>query len=295
MKDATAMNADRSSVSPNTLAVVMGASGLLGPYLMEAAGSRNTVVGVSRRGPEVQLDLLDFHAVRCWLRETRPSLVIYAAALTDVDRCEREPALADALHRQAVENVQAALREDASLVYISTDQVYPDTPGPHREVHTGPINVYGHSKLEGENAALQHPGSLVVRTNLFGPSHTAWRQSLSDFMRYKFSTGEPVSLFRDVLFTPLQLSTLAHLVMRLVTMDIHGVFNLGSRDGMSKMEFGYAIASHFGLPTDQVKEVDSSTLPGRVHRIKDMRMDVSRVEQTLNTRMPTLLEEIAKL
>lgn len=277
-------------------ALIIGATGLLGPYLCRSvrqAGIRP--IGMSRRGPDVELDLLDDQGVQRWLSENRPEYLIYAAALTDVDRCEREPDLADALHRRAVESVLSALRPEQTFVYISTDQVYPDTPGLHREDEVGPVNVYGDSKLAGEHAALQRERALILRTNLFGPSLTPGRNSLSDFMVERLRQQQDLSLFKDALFSPLHLQTLADLSVELAVNGARGVFNLGCRDGMSKMDFGYALARHFDLPTDNVSEVISSNLPGRVRRIKDMRMDVSRVENQLDRMMPTLLQEVAKL
>lgn len=279
----------------DTTTLVIGASGLLGPYLMRSAARLGPVTGLSRRGPDVECDLLDFAAVRRWLRENPPKVVIYAAALTDVDYCQSAAELADALHRQAVANVVDGLPDGVQLVYISTDQVYPDTPGPHKEETTSPVNIYGKSKLAGEYAALEYPGALVLRANLFGPSLTPGRQSLSDFMLEKLTTKSELTLFKDVLFSPLHIETLSDLVTELISKNVEGVFNIGCREGKSKMEFGYALARHFQLPLTRVKEVDSTMLPGRVRRIKDMCMDVGKLEKVLNRRLPTLFEEISKL
>ena len=281
--------------SGDTTTLIMGASGLLGPYLLRAAVPLGAALGLSRSGPDVKCDLLDFSAVRRCLSQIAPSVIIYAAALTDVDRCEREPDLAEALHCQAVENVIDALHDDAKFVYISTDQVYPDTPGPHHENTIGPINVYGKSKLSGENAALVHPGTLVLRANLFGPSMTPGRQSLSDFMLDKLKSQSELTLFKDALFSPLHMATLSEIAIELIAANIHGVFNIGCREGMSKMEFGYTLARHFQMPVTNVKEVESARVPGRVPRIKDMRMDVGKLEKTLNRKLPTLLDEVSKL
>lgn len=275
--------------------LIVGASGLLGPYLMRAAEGLGPVVGLSRGGPDIAADCRDRCVMARVLRQVRPDAVIFAAALTDVERCEREPASADALNRGALADLVELLAAGTRLVYISTDQVYPDRPGLHRETATGPVNVYGRSKLAGEAAALRSPGALVLRTNLFGPSMTPGRTSLSDFMIDRLRSGEELRLFKDVLFSPLHLNTLSELVVELMAMRAEGVLNLGCRDGASKMAFGYLLAEHLGLPLRNVLEVEAARLSARAPRPLDMRLDVGRLEAVLNRRLPTLTEEVSKL
>jgi len=275
--------------------LVIGASGLLGPYLMRSLARLGPVIGLSRHGPDVACDCRDASALRRVLDEVRPRVVIYAVALTDVDRCEREPALADALNRGGAQHLVDAIGDDVKPVYVSTDQVYPDAGSPHAEPGVGPINVYGRSKLAGEGAVLGHPRALIPRTNLFGPSLTPGRQSLSDYMLERLRLGAELNLFSDSYFSPLHMATLSLIIAELIELDAAGVFNLGSREGMSKMEFGYLLARRFGLSTGHTVQVESSMFAGRAPRPRDMRMDVSRLEQLLGRRLPTLVEEVNKL
>ena len=273
--------------------LVIGSTGLLGPYLMRAMGPG--AVGAARSGAEVDLDCRDAQAVAEALRRVRPDAVVLALGFTDVDGCERDPEKARAVNEGCARNVASALGADVPLVYISTDQVYPDTPGPHAEGGEGPVNEYGASKLAGERAALAHPRSLVLRVNLFGPSLTPGRASLSDFFEGALRAGEPVTLFADVLFSPLHMRTLSALVAEALSKGLTGVYNLGSRDGMSKHDFALALAAHKSLSTGSATRGESSRIPGRAVRPHDMRMDVSRIEQALGRTLPTLKKEIELL
>jgi dTDP-4-dehydrorhamnose reductase len=275
--------------------LVTGATGLLGPYLTDAASNFGSVVTVGHDKGERRVDLTDLAACRSLVAVTAPDIVLHAAAKTDVDQCERDPEQADRVNRGAAANLAASLPPNIKLVYLSTDQVYPDLPGPHRENDEAPVNIYGRSKLEGEHAVLTHPRALVVRTNLFGPSRTFGRRSLSDFIVDQLSANLPTTLFEDVQFSPLHMGTLADLIMELVRHDVSGVFNLGSRGGMSKSKFGLRIANQLDLPTKSVMIGHSTSVPGRAKRPADLRLDVSRVESALNREMPTLEEEIARL
>lgn len=275
--------------------LITGASGLLSDYLIEACGKSGEVITTARSDGDRRCDLTDANAVRALLADTSPDVVVHAAALTDVDRCEREPDRALAVNRDAAAHLAAALPPGARIVFVSTDQVYPDTPGPHTEEAAGPVNMYGKSKREGERATLGHPGALVLRTNFFGPSRRAGRASLSDFVIRSLGEGRAVTFFSDILFSPLHMATLSALIVEMAERATTGVFNAGCRNGASKADFALAVARHKGLQTRTARIGSSTVMPDRAPRPKDMRMDVGRIERALGRPMPTLEEEVAKL
>ncbi len=287
------MRSERPQGAVRPRVLVTGATGLIGPYLVEAASAYGAVTGLSRHSRPA-CDLTDAAAVRQAIGALAPDLVVHAAALTDVDACERAPAVADAVNHMATANVAAALPKGAGMILLSTDQVYPDRPGPHREDGAAPVNAYGRSKLAGEAAALAD-GALVLRTNGFGPSRTLGRQSISDFVILNLAAHRPIQLFRDISFSPLHFATLATLAVQLWRAGATGVVNLGCRDGTSKRDFAIAVAARFGLSTAMATDADGAILPGRAPRPRDMRMDTARAEALLGYPMPTLTEEIAKL
>ena len=84
--------------------------------------------------------------------------------MTAIDAAEAAPDAANVGNRVTTANLAAALPTTSTLVYISTDQVYPNVAGPHREGSKAPVNVYGTTKLLGERAASAHPRALILRT-----------------------------------------------------------------------------------------------------------------------------------
>lgn len=275
--------------------LITGASGLLSDYLIEACGKHGEVITTARSSGDRRCDLKDGGAVRSLLADTSPDVVVHAAGLTDVDQCERDPDEAFAVNRDAAAHLATALPRQARILFVSTDQVYPDTPGLHAEEPVAPVNVYGKSKREGELAVLAHPGALVLRVNFFGPSRRAGRASISDFVIRSLREGRQVTLFSDILFSPLHMATLGTLAVEMAERAITGVFNAGCRNGVSKADFALAVARHKGLQTRTAQIGSSAVMPDRAPRPKDMRMDVSRIETVLGRPMPTLDEEVAKL
>jgi len=239
-------------------------------------------------------DLTDKEQVKTLLAQTNPDAVINLAAYTDVDGCENDPAKAMAFNAGIPENLAAAMTPDHYFIQISTDQVYGDK-SPHKEADVSPLNIYGQSKYEGELRALAHGNTTVLRVNMFGHSKTPGRTSLSDFYIDSFTQKKKITIFQDVFFSPLSFPTLSGIIGQILDKKLHGIFNVGSQDGMSKLDFALLIARHKGLDTSNATVINSSDIPARARRPKDMRMDVSRLENALNISMPTLLDEVKTL
>ena len=274
--------------------LIVGATGLLGPYLVAEGRSRGAIVDtLGRTHGGVARDLTVPADLREVLNLSRYDAVVNAVALTDVDACERDPDLAFAVNAGIVESLVAGLATATHLVQVSTDQVYPDEPGPHLEERTAPVNAYGRSKLAGEAAALEHGRTTVLRTNFFGTSLTPGRESLSDWAIGALERGEALTGFTGSLFSPLRLDTVARWCIDVIDAELVGTFNLGSTQGMSKYDFILELARARGLDASAVRPVDAHTAPGRAPRAGDLRLDVGLIEARTGTRLASLVEEMA--
>lgn len=143
--------------------LVTGANGQLGYAVRhEAQKQGHEVLARTRQ----ELDIADRDAVREALR-ARPDLVVNCAAYNDVEKAETQPEPAWAVNRDG----PAWLAESARLVHVSTDYVFDGSQNvPYREDATpNPLNVYGRTKLAGEEAVLQAGRHVVLRTSwVFG-------------------------------------------------------------------------------------------------------------------------------
>lgn len=151
--------------------LVTGATGQVGWELVRALQPVGIVHGLGRD----ECDLTDLAAIQRVMLELQPTVVFNAAAYTAVDDAEREPDLAMRINRDAVGVIgQAARSLDAAVVHFSTDyvfdgratQAYRETDAPD------PLNVYGRTKLAGEQA--------LART---GAAHITFRTSWVYAMR----------------------------------------------------------------------------------------------------------------
>jgi dTDP-4-dehydrorhamnose reductase len=145
--------------------LLTGSSGQVGYELERSLQGLGQVVALDRQ----RMDLSDLDQVRDVIRAERPQLIVNPAAYTAVDKAESEPALAFRINAEAPAVMAAEAKAlGAALVHYSTDYVFPGT-APQARVEddaTGPINVYGASKLAGEQAiAAAGIPHLIFRTS----------------------------------------------------------------------------------------------------------------------------------
>ena len=181
--------------APNPLKVlVTGAGGLLGRGLARLLAHECDLVPLGRE----DLDLTDDNAVWAKVRETRPDVVLNAAAYTDADAAEDDPLAALAVNAGGVRSLaRAAFESDATLVHYSTDFVFSGSASePYGEDHRAdPLSVYGMSKLLGEWFAQGARHYVLRLGSLFGgPPVEAGAQ-----VRRTGRTGGTIDLLADAL------------------------------------------------------------------------------------------------
>lgn len=288
--------------------LVTGASGLLGGMLLWRWRNEPEELLALVRNPErvpteawpgvtrLAGDLERPEELARVIIRAQPGLVVNCAAATLVDPCQEDPAMARGLNAAAAGKVAEAARETgAGLVQISTDAVYAEGPGPHAEDQAGgDLSVYARTKLEGEAAALTaHPRALVLRTCLFGYNQDPGRASLAEWMLARLKAGENLPGFTDVAFNPVFTATLAWLILEGVRAGLTGVYNVGSDTGMSKHDFGRALARAWGLDPDLVRPTLQAQASLKAPRPIDPTMDSRRFFSALGQEQPSLEGEIA--
>ena len=145
--------------------LITGSTGQVGAELLRTLAPLGEVVAPLRE----QMDLADAASVRRLIREVRPRWIVNPAADTAVDKAESEPELAYAINAEAVQAIgEEAHAVGAGVIHFSTDYVFRgtgDTPYVESDA-TGPVSVYGASKLEGEKALAESGAMhLIFRTS----------------------------------------------------------------------------------------------------------------------------------
>jgi dTDP-4-dehydrorhamnose reductase len=284
--------------------LVTGASGLLGHTFCRHLAGCEQVSGITLNHTldlqgvtGVTADLTDRKATNELIKRMNPGLVLHCAALTDVDLCERDPKLAERLNVDVTANVaSAAYAAGAAMVHISTDQLWDGSKSFVNESTTlCPINVYGRSKAKAEAVAAEaHPGTLIIRTNFFGPGRP-WRKSFSDWILGELDAGRNPPMFADVFFTPISIGAFVQAVLDLVALKTSGIVHVAGAQRISKYAFGCAIAQAFGYATSRIIKSGLADANLSAVRPHDMSLDVSRTEKLLGRRLSDIESSIAEL
>ncbi|MGD9517902.1 MAG: dTDP-4-dehydrorhamnose reductase [Armatimonadota bacterium] len=208
-----------------TRVVVTGAGGMLGQALMGCVPEGVQAIAVTR----AEGDLTSPDGVRHAVAEPRPKVVIHAAAWTDVDGCERDPARAWSNNTLATRLVcETCQALGARLVGLSTDYVFDGLSGtPYCEgAPVNPTSVYGETKLAAERAIAALEDSVIVRTQwLYGPGG---RNFVAAVLRQAWG-GQPVSVVADQTGCPTYTKHLAPAVWRLAMSAFRGVVHVAGQ------------------------------------------------------------------
>jgi dTDP-4-dehydrorhamnose reductase len=242
--------------------LVTGASGQLGTELLP----RIATLGVTMAPGRQELDLTSDN-VTSRIVALRPTHVLHAAAATDVERCEVEPAWGQLVNAEGTRRVAEACRHvGAWLLYVSTDYVFDGTKhSPYVESDApAPLNAYGRSKLAGEeHVRALAPRWVIVRTAwLYGHiSHNFVVAILR-----KLQAGELLKVVTDQVGSPTYAADLAEGIVQLVAYGADGIFHLTNSGFCSRFEFAQTIARKVGADPARVYPITSAELNLRASR-----------------------------
>lgn len=149
--------------------LITGGSGQVGGAISDALTRQNVSPYHVHTPSRAELDLTDPESIQRYVREVRPRWILNPGAYTAVDKAESEPEVAYKINAEAADVLGREARAiGAAVIHFSTDYVFPGTgTTPHTETDaTGPLGVYGASKLAGEQAlAASGAAHLILRTS----------------------------------------------------------------------------------------------------------------------------------
>jgi dTDP-4-dehydrorhamnose reductase len=292
--------------------LLTGANGQVGRELKHYLSRLGDVIALDRR----QLDLSDFTAIRHTFRESRPHLIVNAAAYTAVEKAESDCRMAQAVNAEAPEVMaEEAKKIGAALVHYSTDYVFDGSKSaPYEEYEAPcPINVYGKTKLAGEQA-IQRAGVpyLIFRTAWVYA--TRGRNFLSTILRLA-SQREELRVVEDQIGSPtwsrmIALGT-AQILARIRSQEsglsrlaeLSGVYHLTAAGQASWYEFARAILEEYSnssqlgtwsaagadrqpLPVRRVVPIPSCHYPTRARRPAYSVLSNNKLRQTFGVELP---------
>jgi len=274
--------------------LVTGAGGQVGAELARILPAHGDVLALDR----TRLDLANPDAIVATMRDARPDIVINAAAYTAVDLAERERDNAFAVNARAPEVLAAeSKRLGALLVHYSTDYVFDGraTEPYGEDAATGPLNVYGESKLGGERAiAASGARAIVLRTSwVYGLTGKNFLVTIRSLARER----EELRIVADQIGTPNWSRTLAEATASLVAQGLprllerSGLYHRSSTGATSWHGFASAIVGDAVKP--RVTAIASADYPTPARRPAYGVLSTRRFHDTFGFDLPAWRASLA--
>jgi len=262
---------------------IAGATGQLGSYLKIQLKKKYRLF-------TKKIDLSKKSAIKN-LKNINPDIIINCAGLTDIEKCERFKKFALKLNKNIPENLaKFVLTFDKYLIHFSTDHVYDSKINKkNSEKDLNIRNFYAKSKYLGEIAA-KNKNTLILRTNFFGNSPK--KKGLIHWIFESEKKGKKISLYKNIFFSPLHISTLSKIIIKIIPRKIYGTYNLGSRNGMSKAKFIEELIKFKKL---NIRYKIMNYKNKLLRRPKNMIMNINKFEKKFKLKLPELKNEINKL
>jgi dTDP-4-dehydrorhamnose reductase len=252
--------------------VVIGRNGQVASAMSERARLRSDIHITCLGRPNIDLETPA--SIVSAVDAARPDVIVNAAAYSAVDKAEAEPGRAFAVNRDGAEALaKTAARLNVRFVHLSTDYVFSgEKLEPYVETDvTGPINVYGLSKLAGEQAVMAaHPAPIILRTS--------WVFSAfgKNFVKTMLRLGRERPVIRvvtDQIGNPTSATDIADTIFKVSSVILQGHSNggiyhycgSGRTSWYEFAKFIFSESAKVGGPSPEVEPIDSSefVLPAR--------------------------------
>jgi dTDP-4-dehydrorhamnose reductase len=275
--------------------LLTGATGQIGYELAQLLPRFGELTALDR----ANLDLADVDAIRATVRALQPQLIVNAAAYTAVDDAEGEPSLAEAINARAPGVLaEEAKRLGALLIHFSTDYVFDGGAAtPYDEsAQTFPLNVYGRSKLHGEQAiGASAAAAIVLRTSWVYASRG---RNFFLTIRRLAAERDELRVVADQFGVPNWSRALAEATVRLLDRGVPelascaGLYHLSGYGRASWFEFARAIVGEVERP--KVTPITTAEYPTAAARPAYSVLATAKFEHTFGFRLPEWREMLRR-
>jgi dTDP-4-dehydrorhamnose reductase len=291
--------------------MVTGANGLLGQALIKQLVEKKYPVVATGKGPSrlivaalegyeyKELDITDGPAVEAFVLEEKPSVIIHAAAMTQVDQCE--------INKQDCYNVNvtatrfiidAAKLIKARFIFVSTDFIFDGNSGPYKEEDKpAPVNYYGSTKLVAEKAVMDSGLHwAIARTILvYGVAPTTGRTNIVGWVKQSLENKMPIKMVTDQLRTPTFVYDLAAGIILMIEKNAGGIYHLSGDEKMTPYEMAIETAKFFGLDQGLISVSSSADIKQPAMRPPRTGFDISKAKKDLGYQPTSFKEGLKKI
>ena len=274
--------------------LVTGANGQLGQSIHEVSSSYKNLefFFVTRN----ELDITNKELLDTYFDQNKFDAVVNCAAYTAVDLAETEvenARLINATATQYLAEITAAA--NIPFIHISTDYVFDGTVStPRLETDlVNPIGVYGETKLEGENFALEiNPKTIIIRTAWV---YSKYGKNFVKTMLWLFNEKEEIGVINDQIGSPTNAVDLADAIAQILNQDdlTYGIFNYSNEGECSWYDFANKI-KEISQSSIKINAIPTTAYPTPAKRPAYSLLDKTKIKETYHISIPNWEESLRK-
>jgi dTDP-4-dehydrorhamnose reductase len=285
--------------------LLTGKDGQVGFALHKKLASLGEVIATNRD----MLDLGDPQAIRIFIDQTQPDIIINPAVYTKVDQAQNEPELAFQINAVAPKVLAEKASElNIPIIHFSTDYVFDGLKHePYLETdQVNPQSIYGQSKCEGEEAVRNHKKHIILRTSWIFSSHG--KNFLKKIMKL-IQEKTSLNVVSDQIGTPTSSEVLADVTYQIVKTIFNdpnfkdfGTYHITLDNETNWYRYACFItdeAKRLGLQTlmtsKDIKPISSDAYPTLAKRPMNSRLDTTKIKKTFMLELPHWKEEVKRI
>ena len=284
--------------------LIFGGNGFLGSNIALLASSLGWTVYISDKEeksvtPDVRLraaDITNFEITNSIINDISPDVIVNAAAIADIDFAEKEREFTQKVNVDAAINIAMICKtKKIRHIFISSDAVFNGLKDEYTETDiTDPVNYYGKTKQEAEKGImLVNPDSVIIRISLVLGFPLGTGNSFVSEIDNKLKDGNVINAPMDIIRTPVDVNTLANVVMELGQNSFSGIIHIGSIEKINRYDLACKLAIALGYNPALIKPVMSTIVQsGKAPRHKNGILNINKAGEVLKTKMLTLNDTI---
>jgi dTDP-4-dehydrorhamnose reductase len=219
-----------------------------------------------------------------------PDLIINAVAIVNLQQCEDNVEEAYSINVAIPKKLaQLAGQLGCYFIQISTDHYYDDNRKAHSEEDSCVLlNEYAKTKYQAEHEVLAHGDNvLVARTNIIGFRRND-TPSFFEWLVAALKNQENIVLFDDFVTSPISTKMLGDILIECFQKQLIGIYNISSKDSVSKYDFGRKVADAFSFSSEKISKGSIDDMKSdNLKRAKSLGLCVKKIEAALDKSMPS--------
>ncbi|HMD68664.1 MAG TPA: sugar nucleotide-binding protein [Chitinivibrionales bacterium] len=219
----------------------------------------------------------------------RPTHVLHAAGVCDLDICEERPKYAHDINVNGAKNIVDVFSADCYIMYFSADLVFsghnPLASGYTEQDDPDPVSVVGQTYVLAEQEIRRAPRRCIVRLGLPMGESIQGEKGAVDFIEGRLKRGLPMSLFHDEWRSCINCAELADVVLELLDKEAQGLFHLGGPNPISLYDIGKRILEKGNYKKEALRKLSRYDDVEGPPRIGNVQLDSSKVEAVIGRKI----------